>query len=97
MAGWLCYRNVDSVRAVNDSGYLNKMVRRFAQQNKPIQYTDPYNPTGRNLYYYGNSRLLQEVRYYPLVQLLIVGLFIAITIMALRASYLSTQNGVWAE
>lgn len=90
------YRNIDSAKAATDTGYLKTLVRRFAQQNKPIQYTDPYNATGRNFYYYGHSRLLQEVRYYPLVQLCIVGLFIAITIFSLRSSYLSTQNGVWA-
>ena len=36
------------------------------------------------------------MRYYPLVQLLIVSLFIVVTILLLRSSYQSTQNGVWA-
>jgi signal transduction histidine kinase len=39
---------------------------------------------------------LDEVRYYPIVQLFIVGLFIIITLMTLRSSYRSTQNQVWA-
>src|SRR5206468_10250935 len=49
-----------------------------------------------NKYYYGESVLQQEVRYYPIVQLIIVGLFITITIIAQRTSYISTQNQVWA-
>jgi signal transduction histidine kinase len=36
------------------------------------------------------------VQYYPIVQLIIVGLFILITLLALRSSYRSTQNQVWA-
>ena len=40
--------------------------------------------------------MLNQVRYYPLVQLLIVGLFITITLIALTTSFRSTQNQVWA-
>jgi signal transduction histidine kinase len=36
------------------------------------------------------------VRYYPLIQLLIVGLFITITLLTLTTSFRSTQNQVWA-
>ena len=32
----------------------------------------------------------------PIVQLIIVGLFIIITLLALRSSYRSVQNQVWA-
>jgi signal transduction histidine kinase len=39
---------------------------------------------------------LNEVRYYPIVQLFIVALFIIITILSLRSSYRSVQNQVWA-
>jgi signal transduction histidine kinase len=49
-----------------------------------------------NRVYYGHSKLLREVRYYPIVQLIIVGLFILVTFLALRSSYLSVQNQVWA-
>jgi len=39
---------------------------------------------------------MNEVQYYPLVQLLIVGLFIIVTILALRSRYRAVQNQVWA-
>ena len=55
--------------------------------------TSPYTA---NKYYYGESILLKEVRYYPIVQLLIVALFIIVVIIAQRLSYQSTQNQVWA-
>jgi signal transduction histidine kinase len=49
-----------------------------------------------NHYYFGHSQLLDEVRYYPLIQLCIVGLFILITVLSLRSNYRSTQNHLWA-
>ena len=88
--------NLDSVKIANDRSYLSKKLRSFKSQNEPIVWTNPLDPTQRNLYYYGESRLLTEVRYYPIIQLIIVGLFIIITLLALRSSYRSAQNQVWA-
>jgi len=88
--------NLDSAKKATDPNFLKTALRNFKSQNNPIIYYDPSDSTRINRYYYGHSRLLREVRYYPLVQLLIVGLFIFITILLLRSSYQSTQNGVWA-
>lgn len=90
------YINLDSAKIAKDRSYLNKKLRSFKSQNEPIVWTNPLDSTQRNLYYYGESRLLTEVRYYPIVQLIIVGLFIIITLLALRSSYRSAQNQVWA-
>ncbi|HEX6846302.1 MAG TPA: HAMP domain-containing sensor histidine kinase [Chitinophagaceae bacterium] len=88
--------NLDSVKVASDKSYLNDKLRSFKSQNEPIVWTNPSDSTKQNLYYYGESRLLTEVRYYPIVQLIIVGLFIIITLLALRSSYRSAQNQVWA-
>jgi hypothetical protein len=90
------YINLDSLKVAKDPSYLQQKLRSFKAQNEPIVWVDPQNSNRRNLYYYGESRLLTEVRYYPIVQLIIVGLFILITILALRSSYRSVQNQVWA-
>lgn len=90
------YINLDSVKASKSKAYVEKKLRQFKAQNQPIEWIDPKNPRVRNLYYYGDSKLLKEVRYYPLVQLFIVGLFIIITLITLRSSYRSVQNQVWA-
>jgi nitrogen-specific signal transduction histidine kinase len=68
----------------------------FRAEKLKVEWINPLDSTQRNRYYYGESRLLKEVRYYPIVQLLIVSLFIVITIQAIRTSFRSTQNGVWA-
>lgn len=90
------YLNIDSAAIKKDSNYLAKTLRRFKAQNLPITWTDPLDSSHTNYYYFGHSKLLTEVRYYPLVQLLIVSLFIVITLLALSSSYRSTQNQVWA-
>jgi signal transduction histidine kinase len=87
--------NVDSTMAT-DTNYLRERLSRLKTINPPITYIDPLDSTKVNRYYYGNTSLLNEVRYYPLIQLFIVGLFIIVTVMALRSSYRSVQNQVWA-
>ncbi len=89
-------KNLDSLKIISDKAYLKKTLRNLKSENEPIVWTDPLDSVKVNRYYYGHSRLLTEVRYYPLVQLFIVGLFIIVTLTALRSSYRSTQNQVWA-
>ena len=86
----------DKLHNLTNNSYLQKKLRSFRSENKSIEWSDPLDPNRKNKYYYGHSRLLDEVRYYPLVQLFIVGLFILITVLALRTNYRSTQNQVWA-
>ena len=88
--------NLDSTEIARDSTYLRRKLRSFHSGNEPIEWTNPSNPSEKNYYYYGNTALLNQVRYYPLVQLLIVGLFITITLISLTTSFRSTQNQVWA-
>jgi signal transduction histidine kinase len=86
----------DALHIPQTNSYLQNKLRAFRSENKTIEWTDPLLATRKNKYYYGHSKLLDEVRYYPLVQLFIVSLFIAITIISLRSNYRSTQNQVWA-
>ena len=88
--------NLDSIEISRDTNYLRAKLKSFSSKNEPIEWTNPTNPSEKNYYYYGNTALLNQVRYYPLVQLLIVGLFITITLVTLTTSFRSTQNQVWA-
>src|SRR5258706_10117570 len=90
------YVNLDTIKAVTDKNYLPGKLKSLRSINDPVIYADPGDSTKINKYYYGHTSLLNEVRYYPLVQLVIVGLFILVTLMALRSSYRSVQNQVWA-
>jgi len=88
--------NLDSAKIKNDKNYLPQKLDEFKKQHKPIILVLSDKPYKANKYYYGESVLQQEVRYYPIVQLIIVGLFIIITIIAQRTAYISTQNQLWA-
>ena len=81
---------------LRDTGYIRERLKSFSSKNEPIEWSNPSNASEKNYYYYGNTALLNQVRYYPLVQLLIVGLFITVTLIALTTSFRSTQNQVWA-
>lgn len=90
------FANLDSFKAATDKSYLPRKLATLRSTNKPITYIDPVDSTKINYYYYGHTALLNEVRYYPLIQLFIVSLFIIVVLMALRSSYRSVQNQVWA-
>ncbi|RYG02780.1 MAG: HAMP domain-containing histidine kinase [Chitinophagaceae bacterium] len=88
--------NLDSASVADDPKFVTKKVREFKSENGSIVWNNPSDPTIKNIYYYGHTSLLNQVTYYPIVQLLIVGLFIIITITALSTRYQSVQNQVWA-
>jgi nitrogen-specific signal transduction histidine kinase len=87
--------NLDSADARNIS-FVQKKLKQFKSLHKPVSYPDAKDPSKLNLYYYGNSKLFNEVQFYPILQLCIVALFIVITIFSIRSSYRSAQNQVWA-
>lgn len=92
----ISFINLDSAQAANNPGYLPNKLRKFRAENQPLVIVLSEKPYAANKYYYGHTTLLDQVRYYPLVQLLLVGLFIVITITALTTSFRSTQNQLWA-
>ena len=89
-------KNVDTNKIKKDKGYLKNKVEEYKKIHDPIILEISADPRIVNRYYYGDSQLLQEVRYYPIIQLLIVALFIIITLIAISTRNKSTQNQVWA-
>jgi signal transduction histidine kinase len=90
------YLNLDSNTIKKDSGYVRRKLKDFMKQHKSIEVVINNEPLIFNKYYYGDSKLLQEVRFYPLIQLFIVALFIFITLTTIATRNKSTQNQVWA-
>lgn len=90
-------KNLDSAKLASDPTYLLRKLKEFKSINEPITWYDPNDSTGSrfNNYYFGHTSLLNEVRYYPIVQLVIVALFIIITLLALQSRNRSTQNQLW--
>jgi len=88
--------NLDTSLLKSDTGYLRRMVRQFKALHDPVVVEISKQPLLINKYYYGDSRLLTEVSYYPLVQLFIVALFMIVLLVTINVRNTSTQNQVWA-
>ncbi len=92
----LDHYNLDSTKVANDKDYLRKKLAEFKGSNAPIVWKNPYDFKQNNLVYYGESFLLKQIRYFPLVQLIVASIFIIIVISAINTRNKSTQNQVWA-
>ena len=90
------YINLDSARAARDKAWVYRQLKKFASENSPLEVTLSDNPYVANRYYYGHTALLDEVRYYPLVQLFIVTLFIFFTLYSITIRNKATTNQLWA-
>src|ERR1700749_2643741 len=88
--------NLDTTRAAVDKNYLPGELKRFKSQNQPLEIRLSEKPYIANRYYYGHTVLLDEVRYYPLVQLCIVALFIFFILYSITIRNKATQNQLWA-
>jgi signal transduction histidine kinase len=90
------HHNLDSARVQQDPDYLPSRLAELKRNNSPIiTYLDQQHKSF-NKYYYGESLLLKQVRYYPIVQLVIVALFILITLIALTTRHRAAQDQLWA-
>ncbi len=89
-------RNIDSSDIKSSKKYLQKKLIEFQSAHPPIVLELNKEPYIADKYYYGDSKLLKQVRYFPIIQLIIVALFIFITFYAISARNKSTQNQVWA-
>lgn len=90
------YINLDSTEAALDPTYLPDKLREFKRNNEPFILVLSQQPYIANKYYYGNTRLLKEVKYYPIIQLVIVGLLITLLLLLLTTQHRSSQNQLWA-
>ena len=92
----LTSNNFDSASISNDANYLKIKLAALKEINEPIEWQNPLNNTEKNYTYYGESDLLKQIRYFPIVQLIVAMLFIIIISIAISTKSKSEQNQVWA-
>src|SRR6185295_13565377 len=90
------YFNLDTVKIAFDKNYLSKQLEIFRSQNPPLEIKWSDSPYTANRYYYGHTALLDQVRYYPLIQLLLVAVLIFFIVYSISSQNRATQNQVWA-
>lgn len=76
----------------NDQEYLKKQVdRQITDGVEPLDY-----PAGDGQIFIFNSKLVRLIRFYPIIQTLLVSLFIALGYYLFNTARRAEQNRVWA-
>ncbi|MCF8322759.1 MAG: HAMP domain-containing histidine kinase [Flavobacterium sp.] len=85
--------NIDE-NIVKDKTKLADFLDKLKKQNDPIIIK--IGPGQVQYLYYGNSSLLNKLKYYPIALLLIIFLFGALVYNFYRSTKMATQNKLWA-
>ena len=88
------FMNLDSNKATNK--YLTTKLNALKDKGRFIKTYIDTNQKKFNIYYYGESSLLMQVRYFPLLQLLIVIIFTTMMFISINNRNKSMQNQLWA-
>jgi len=86
------YNNIDDEK-MKDSLYVKKLIAKFSKENTPIPVK--YKDHTYSTIYYGDSELLNKLKFYPLALLLIIILFAGVVYFFYRSSKIATQNKLW--
>lgn len=79
---------------VGDTSYVKKKINTFKNENTPISID--YKGEHLATLYYGNSEVLNKLKYYPIALLLIIFLFGAVIFFFFKTNKASEQNRLWA-
>ena len=88
----IAFGNIDSIK-INDRNYANEMLSVMQTQNNPI-VVELYG-IGKSYVFYKDSFLLTQLKYYPFVQFIIIGLFLFVAYLLFSTSRNAEQNQVW--
>ncbi len=95
----LISNNIDET-ILKKKASIDKLITQYSQENKPIVISYEDNITKQTVIYgtlyYGNSEVLNKLKYYPLALLLIIILFGAVVYFFYRSSKIATQNKLWS-
>lgn len=88
----IAYGNLDS-SLMSSKSYVDKVIEEMKLTNTPIKVPLGENKTG--FIYYNDSPLLVKLKYYPFVQLAVIGLFLLIAYYLFSTARKAEQNQVW--
>jgi hypothetical protein len=87
------HTNIDE-NITNDKNKLKAYLEVLKKENNPIVIES--NPGKFWYLYYGNSSLINKLKYYPIALLLIIFLFSTLVYNFYRSTKMATQNKLWA-
>ena len=86
--------NIKNVKA-SDTVKINKLISKFKSENNPI----PIFLNGKKIstLYYGNSSVLNKLKFYPVALILFTISFVLITILFYKNLKISEINSLWSS
>ncbi len=85
-------RNVPGANRISQQ-QISELIASYALQHEPITVK---LPTGQKHYiYYGASQTLQELRYFPYIQLMLIFVLVGLGYYVLHQAKLGEQNQLW--
>ena len=91
--GSIEHNNIENFN-ITDTTAVSKLIKRFSKENKPIEIK--YNDELLSVLYYGNSTVINKLKYYPLALLLIIFLFGSVVYFFYKSSKTATLNKLWS-
>lgn len=85
-------KNIDKL-IDNNQTYLKNLSLKFSDENTPIEII--YEGKTLSTIYYGNSDLLNKLKYYPFALVLIILLFSGVVFFFYKSSRIASQNKLW--
>ena len=89
----LNFGNLDSLM-MQDTNYVKRQLEIMRNENDPLQIE--FMNTGKATVFYRTSDLVEQMRYYPMIQFIVAALFILIAYLLFSYARRSEQNQVWA-
>lgn len=89
----LAFGNLDTVM-MQDPKFVDNQIHIMQNENLPIKVN--YLDNNKIYIYYRSSDLLMQMRYFPMIQILIFALFIVLAYLLFSYAKRSEQNQVWA-
>ena len=86
--------NIKNVK-VSDTVKINKLILQFKSENNPI----PIILNGKKIstLYYGNSSVLNKLKFYPVALILFTISFVLITVLSYKNLKISEINSLWSS
>lgn len=82
-------------RVIDHPDLLRRQIDRFTEENPPLPVRFWWTSEHYHIIFYGKSRLLKSLYWFPYVQILVVTVFIVLGFIAFRSTKLDEQNRVW--
>ena len=89
----LSFGNLDTLM-MKDSSYVARQLEIMRNENEPLQIE--FMNKGKATIFYRTTDLVQQTRYYPIIQFIVFALFLLVAYLLFSYARRSEQNQVWA-